>query len=100
MLVGTISEVNVKEAVWICDSGKSPGSDGFNFGFIKFSWDIIKGDILRVVQSFVEGGSWPKGTNASFITLVPKVANPKHLNEFRSISLVGCLYKIVAKILS
>jgi len=53
-----------------------------------------------VVQSFVEGGSWPKGTNASFITLVPKVANPKHLNEFRSISLVGCLYKIVAKILS
>ena len=44
----------------------------------------------------MEGG---KGTNPSFITLIPKVTNPLHLNEFRSISLVGCMYKIVSKIL-
>ena len=55
---------------------------------------------MNAVQSFAEGESWPKGTNASFITLVPKVANPQHLNEFRPISLVGCVYKIISKILS
>ena len=55
---------------------------------------------MSAVQRFAEGGSWPKGTNASFITLVPKVVNPQHLNDFRSISLVECVYKIVSKILS
>jgi len=55
---------------------------------------------MNTVQSFAEGGSWPKGTNASFISLVPKVINPQLLNDFRPISLVGCVYKIVSKILS
>jgi len=41
-----------------------------------------------------------KGTNASFISLIPKVDNPQHLNELRLIYLVDCLYKIVSKILS
>jgi len=60
----------------------------------------MKGDVMNAVQSFAEGGSWPKGTNASFITLVPKVVNPQLLNGFRPISLVGCVYKFVSKILS
>ena len=100
MLVGIISKVEVKEAVWNCDSSKSPGSDDFNFGFIKFCWDIIKGDVLSVVQSFAEVGSWPKGTSVSFITLVPKAVNSQVLDDFRPISLVGCVYKIVSKLLS
>ena len=100
MLVGAISEAEVKEAIWNCDNSKSHGPDGFNFGFLKFCWDILKGDVMIAVQRFVEGGSWPKGTNASFITLVPKVVNPQLLNDFRPISLVGCVYKIVSKILS
>jgi len=100
MLVRRISEEEVKEAVWNCDSSKSPGPDGFNFGFIKFCCDILKRDVVSAVQRFAEGGSWPKSTNASFITLVPKVANPQQLNEFRPISLVGCVYKIISKILS
>lgn len=34
MLVGRISEEKIKQAVWCCDSDKSPGPDGFNFGCI------------------------------------------------------------------
>jgi len=52
------------------------------------------------VYEFEEAGRWPRRTNTSFISLVPKVDNPYFLNEFRPISLVGCLYKIVAKIMS
>jgi len=36
MLVGAFSEEEIKEAVWSCDSSKSPGLDGFNMGFINF----------------------------------------------------------------
>jgi len=55
---------------------------------------------VSAIQRFAEGGSWLKGTNASFITLVSKVVNPQQLNDFRPISLVGCVYKIISKILS
>jgi len=72
----------------------------FNFGFIKFRWEEIKGDILRVVHNFEEDGRWPRGSNTSFISLIPKVDNPLHLNDFRPISFVGRLYKIMAKILT
>jgi len=39
-------------------------------------------------------------SNASFICLIPKVDNPQQLGDFKPISLVGCLYKIVLKLLS
>jgi len=34
-LIGQFSEEKVKQAVWNCDSFKSPGPDGINLGFIK-----------------------------------------------------------------
>ena len=59
-----------------------------------------KEDVWIAVQSFAEGGSWSKFTNASFVTLVPKAVNSQLLNDFKPIFLVGCVYKIVSKILS
>jgi len=100
MLVGEVSEEEVKAAIWGCDSSKSPGSDGFNFGFIKSCWDILKEDVVLAVKDFACYGSWPRGSNASFLCLIPKVENPQQLGEFRPISLVGCLYKIISKALS
>nr|GEW77726.1 putative RNA-directed DNA polymerase, eukaryota, reverse transcriptase zinc-binding domain protein [Tanacetum cinerariifolium] len=39
------------------------------------------------------------GCNSSFITLVPKVDDPLTLGDFRPISLIGCQYKIIGKVL-
>ena len=36
-MVSSITEEEVKEAVWQCEGSKSPGPDGFNFNFIKNS---------------------------------------------------------------
>lgn len=38
--------------------------------------------------------------NASFFTLIPKKENPQELGGYRPISLIGCLYKITAKLLA
>ncbi|GAU20845.1 hypothetical protein TSUD_120370 [Trifolium subterraneum] len=35
-----------------------------------------------------------------FVTLIPKVPCPSELGEFRPISLLGCLYKLIAKVLA
>ncbi|KHN17109.1 Transposon TX1 putative 149 kDa protein, partial [Glycine soja] len=42
----------------------------------------------------------PKDCNESFIALISKVNDPQNLNEYRPISLIGCAYKIVAKLLA
>jgi hypothetical protein len=95
-LTKPFSEVEVKEVVWDCDSFKSPGPDGVNFGFFKDFWDDMKGDIMRFISEFHRNGKLTKGLNSTFIALIPKVDNPQKLNDFRPISLVGSLYKILA----
>jgi len=52
-------------------------------------------DIMKVILIFQKYDELPKGTNASFICLVPKLENPHRLEEYRPISLVGCVHKII-----
>jgi len=40
------------------------------------------------------------GINSTFIALIPKVDSPYCLNDFRPISLVGSMYKSLAKVLA
>ncbi|GKB65183.1 RNA-directed DNA polymerase, eukaryota, partial [Tanacetum coccineum] len=42
----------------------------------------------------------PDGFTFEFFPLIPKVPDPKFVNDFRSISLIGCLYKVITKILA
>ena len=93
--MGRFQEDEVKRAVWNCGSDKSPGLEGINFKFIKQFWQTIKPDFLRFLDEFYVNGIFPRGSNASFIALIPKV-----LNDYRPISLIRCTYKIVAKILA
>jgi len=90
----------VKRAVWDCDSFKSPGPDGVSFGFLKDFWDLLQEDFMRFLVEFHRNGKLTKGLNYTFIALIPKVTCPQRLNDFRPISLVGCLYKVLAKVLA
>ncbi|KAI3749677.1 hypothetical protein L2E82_20293 [Cichorium intybus] len=94
----TIEEV--KAAVWACGSEKAPGPDGFTFKFIKHFWGLLCGDIMKFVRHFEDHGSISNGCNSSLITLVPKCKYPTSLVDFRPISLIGCLYKIIPKTLA
>nr|GEZ70020.1 RNA-directed DNA polymerase, eukaryota, reverse transcriptase zinc-binding domain protein [Tanacetum cinerariifolium] len=55
---------------------------------------------VAAVQHFFTSGNFPKGCNASFIALIPKIPDAKLVKDFRLISLIGSLYKIIAKILA
>lgn len=99
-LIKPFSVDEIKAVVWDCDSFKSSGPDGINFGFIKDFWLDLKDDIMRFVSEFHRNGKLSKGINTIFISLIPKVDSPQKLNDFRPISLVGSLYKILAKLLA
>jgi len=100
LLTRPFSVEEVKAAVWDCDNFKCPGPDGVNFGFIKNFWDILKDDVMRFLVEFHKNGRLAKGINITFIALIPKVDSPQRLNDFRPISLVGSMYKILAKVLT
>jgi len=51
---------------------------------------------MRFIMEFHENGKLARGTNTTFIALIPMVKNPQKLNDFRPISLVGSMYKILA----
>ncbi|GKV32374.1 hypothetical protein SLEP1_g40985 [Rubroshorea leprosula] len=55
---------------------------------------------MDFMQEFHANGKLVKGINPSFIVLIPKVENPVKLKDYRPISLIGSLYKILAKVLA
>lgn len=90
----------VKGAVWASGREKAPGPDGLTFKLTKKYCSIFSNDIMRYVRYFEDRVTLGKGCNSSFITLATKVKDPATLNEFNPISLFGCVYKIVSKILA
>ncbi|GJS06705.1 RNA-directed DNA polymerase, eukaryota, reverse transcriptase zinc-binding domain protein [Tanacetum coccineum] len=95
-----VSKDEIKRAVWDCGTDKSPGPDGFTFGFYRRYWNILESDVVDAVTSFFHHGQFPKGSNSSFIALIPKTRDANMVKDFRPISLIGSMYKIIAKILA
>jgi len=55
---------------------------------------------MRFIFEFHRNGKLSKSINSTFIALIPKVDSPQRLNDFRLISLVSNLYKILSKVLT
>ncbi|GJU75866.1 RNA-directed DNA polymerase, eukaryota, partial [Tanacetum coccineum] len=66
-----VSRDEIRRAVWNCGDNKSPGPDGYTFEFFKKYWDLIGSDLYA-----------------------------KFVNDFRPISLIGSVYKVVTKVLA
>ena len=79
---------------------KSPGPDGFSMAFFQACWGILKTDIMAVFHHFHVAGQFEKSLNATFIALIPKKATAVEIKDFRPISLVGGVYKILAEVLA
>lgn len=81
-------------------SNKSPGPDGFNNEFTKAAWPVIKYDFYKICQDFYSHNVCLESINTSFITLIPKMDDPRSVGDFRPISLLNTSMKIITKILA
>lgn len=90
----------LRSAIWSYGVEKSLGFDEFNFKFFREMWEEIGGEIFDFVTHFLKTSVFPEPLNVTWVTLIPKVSNPEKLKDFKPISLVGSLYKVVAKLLS
>jgi hypothetical protein len=99
-LEGRFLREEVVEVISLSDGNKSPGPDGFNFSFFKKFWGILEMEVLRLFDEFHLSASLPSCFSSYFITLIPKITCPHLLSDFRPISLLGSLYKLLAKVLA
>ena len=94
----TIEEIN--NIVKQMPADKAPGPDGFNGYFIKSCWETTKGDFYSLCFDFFNGTLDLQSINNSFITLIPKTNNLVSVNDFRPISLLNCVLKIITNLLA
>jgi len=95
-----ITFAEIKEAFLSCDPTNAPGYDGFNLKCLKHVWPVIGEEFSRCILHFFETGKLPRTVNITWVTLIPKKKDAVDIMDFRPISMVGSIYKVIAKILS
>ncbi|RVW91675.1 LINE-1 reverse transcriptase-like [Vitis vinifera] len=93
-------EEEVFSALSDMNGDKAPGPDGFSLSFWQFNWEFVKVEVMGFFKEFHERGRFVRSLNSTFLVLIPKKAGAEDLRDFRQISLVGGLYKLLAKVLA
>ena len=93
-------EEEVHSALMDMNGDKAPGPNGFTGAFWQFYWEFVKEEALEMFKEFHEHNTFLKSLNATFLVLIPKKGGAEELGDFRPISLVGGLYKLLAKVLA
>ena len=94
------SEEEVSTAIAGLNGEKAPGPDGFPIAFWSFCWEFVKDEVMEFFKEFYEKKKFVKSLNATFLVLIPKKGNIEDVKDYRPISLLGSLYKILAKVLA
>ncbi|WMV42285.1 hypothetical protein MTR67_035670 [Solanum verrucosum] len=100
MLQSQFTEDEIKDCVMACAGDKAPGPDGYTMAFFITCWEVVKKEVVAAVQNFHDHGIFERSFNATFIALIPKKIGAKELTDFRPISLIGSIYKIISKVLT
>ena len=82
------------------EGDKAPSPDGFTMEFFHKCWRVVEADVMAVFKHFHRYSVFERSLNASFLSLIPKKANAVNIKDFRPISLVGSVYKLLSKVLA
>lgn len=95
-----VSNIEIRNTMFSLATGKAPRPNGFNVEFFKATWDIIAPTVILAVQDFFVSGFMLRETNATMISLVPKISNAIAMNNFRPIACCNTIYKCITKIMA
>ena len=97
-LLKPITAEEVKEAMKQLPSGKAPGVDAMPAEFYQELWDELDQDIVNFAEEAINLAHIHEELNVSKIALLPKTEDRSRIKNFRPISLLNTLYKVIAKI--
>ncbi len=94
------TEEEVRGAVFSCAPDKAPGPDGFPMLFYQRFWGLVKGDLLEVFDALHSGQCKLDVLNQGWICLIPKKSESTSVRDYRPISLINGLPKLLSKVLA
>ncbi len=94
----TIKEVS--EAIRALPKGKAPRHDGVPMEFFHEFVNEVAPTLFHAFAAMLNAGSTSAHINKGMITLIPKSGDRARLNNWRPITLLGSIYKILAKTLA
>ena len=95
-----INEMEIKFVLDRCKKGKSPGSDGIPYEFYQEFWPLLKTKMTDLFNEIILNEEMTKSQSSAAIKLIPKIASPKKLSDFRPISLLCTDYKILSGVMA
>lgn len=63
-------------------------------------WHLCGPKIFFAASTWLKTGQFPHNINSTSIALVPKINNPKTMEDYHLISLLNIIYKIISKTLA
>ena len=81
------------------EGDKAPGPDGFTMAFFYKCWSVMEKNVKAFFEHFHHYSLFERSMNASFLSLIPKKSNALNIKDFRHISLVSSMYKLLSKVL-
>ena len=100
MLERSFTSDEVLQVVKDLQGYKAPGPDAFTMAFFQKCGSVIEEDVMGFFAEVHTHGKFEHSLNASFIALIPKKQNASNIRDFRPISLIGSVYKLLAKVLA
>lgn len=95
-----VTDLDLKDALFSIGAFKAPGPDGYSSAFFHSNWDVVGSDVIQAVSSFFETGFLPRQWNCTALTLIPKLASPISIRDYRPIACCNVVYKCVTKVLA
>lgn len=95
-----ITSEEVLAAINEMPNDKASCPDGLPIEFYKNFWTIIQGDLIHLIHDFFTNSCSIKTLNKATITLIPKKKTPTTLTDYRPISVINTVAKIITKVLA
>ena len=95
-----ITEEELLETIKSFKKDKWPRLDGWTIEFFIHFFDLIKQDLLRMVEGSRMLGDIHQITSSTHIALIPKKKEAESFKDYRPISLCNISYKIISKIIA
>ena len=79
---------------------KALGPDGMLALFYQQIWSVVREDVVKIALEVLNNKADLSNLNTTFLCLIAMIKKPKHIKDFRPISVCNIIFKIITKIIA